>query len=269
MHPGGTLVLGAGIVEEALAVAERVADERGARIVRVDGAAERGAGVDGAVGHRVSAAAERGARMDDVVRAVPLAARGAFQQRNFALARAAAETYLSDAGIALDEQAVGDAARGTDVPGRLQVIDEHPLTVLDGAHNPAAVAALVQSLPEVFDGRAIGLVMGVLEDKDAASMLDALLGVCERAWFTAPPSPRALSPAALQSLARQHGFDSVVCEPYPERALEQARRWAGEAHHGDKDGRAVLATGSVYLVGDLLHRLQTSDTLRQQAAPQG
>ena len=246
VRPGGTLVLGSWLAGEAMAVAERVAGEREAQIVLADVPS-----VDG------ESSAE------------PLAARGVFQRCNFALARSAAEVYMRGAGIELDDKAVRAAAAATEVPGRMQVVDEHPLTVFDGAHNPDAVAALVQSLPEILDGRAVGLVMGVLEDKDAASMLGALLGVCERAWFTAPPSPRALSPAALQSLARQLGFDAVACEPHPERALAQARRWAGEG--GDKDGRAVIATGSVYLIGDLLRRLDASasDTLRRQAVPQG
>ena len=93
-------------------------------------------------------------------------------------------------------------------------------------------------------------MLGVLEDKDAAGMLAPLLAVCERAWFTAPPSARALSPAALQSLARQLGFERVACEPSPRRALAEAQRWARER------GGAVLATGSVYLVGDLLAALR-------------
>ena len=226
VRPGGTLVLGAWLVAPALAVAERLAGERGAQIVRV---------------HEESPA-------------VTLAAKGAFQRRNFALARAAAQAYLRGAGIELDERAVGAAAAATEVPGRLQVVGERPLIVLDGAHNPDAVAALVQALPEVLDGRRTALVMGVLEDKDAASMLGELLGgACQRAWFTAPPSSRALSPAALQSLARQLGFDTdaVVCEAHPERALAAARRWAAEC----PDERAVLATGSIYLVGELLRRL--------------
>jgi dihydrofolate synthase/folylpolyglutamate synthase len=157
-------------------------------------------------------------------------------------------------------------AASIEVPGRLQVVDDDPLTVLDGAHNPDAVRALVEALPEVLAARPVGLVLGVLEDKDAASMLGALLGVCERAWFTAPPSSRALSPAALQSLARQLDFDAVVCEPEPWRALTAAQRWARERG----DGAAVLATGSVYLVGDLLGRLAGSGTLsRTQASTRG
>ena len=234
-----TLVLGVDLAAPALGVAVRVAEERAARIVGVAGGTPT----------------------------VPLLARGSFQQRNFALARAAAEAYLKDAGSETvrseggafgpdaHEQAVREAAASTLVPGRLQLIDGDPLTVLDGAHNPDAMMALVESLPEVLLGRPTAVVLGVLEDKDAAGMLGVLLGVCERAWFTAPPSSRALSPATLQSLARQLGFDAVACEPRPWRALAQARRWAGER------GGAVLVTGSVYLVGDLLGRLDHPDTL--------
>jgi len=103
--------------------------------------------------------------------------------------------------------------------------------------------------------RPVALVLGVLEDKDAAAMLAALMPIVARAWFTAPPSSRALSPAALQSLARQLGFEETACEPKPARALEHAQRWAGE------HGGTVLATGSVYLVGDLLGRLERPEGL--------
>ncbi|HLB21202.1 MAG TPA: folylpolyglutamate synthase/dihydrofolate synthase family protein [Solirubrobacteraceae bacterium] len=221
VRPATTLVLGAGLADEALAVAERVAGERGARVV-------------------VAPHSDGGA---------PLGAAGEFQQRNFALARVVAETYLREAAIPVREEAVREAATATQVPGRLQVVGHDPLTVLDGAHNPAAVQALVQALPGVVGERPLALVLGVLEDKDAVGMLGPLLATARRAWFSAPPSERALSPAALQSLARQLGFERAVCQPSPARALAEARRWASER------GGAVLATGSVYLVGDLLGAL--------------
>ena len=175
-----------------------------------------------------------------------LAAAGSFQRENFALARTLAEVYLRGRGIEPDARLVRDAAAGVSVPGRLQTISRHPLTVLDGAHNPAAVDALADSLSDLLGGHPAGLVMGVLEDKDAAGMLARLLPRFERAWFTAPPSSRALSPAALASLARQRGFDRCACEPDPARALSAARAWAAER------AGAVVATGSVYLVGALL-----------------
>jgi dihydrofolate synthase / folylpolyglutamate synthase len=224
LRPHTTLALGEDLVAPALAVAERVAGERDVRIVRPDAAEEVG----------------------------ELRAPGAFQRRNFALARVAAESYLQNAGIAAREQAIAQAAASTHVAGRLQLLDDEPPTVLDGAHNPHAVRALVASLPEVLvrPGAPLALVLGVLDDKDAAGMLAALLPLADRAWFTAPPSARALPPAALESLARQLGFERSVCEPKPALALEQARRWAGE-HDG-----AVLVSGSVYLVGELLGQLE-------------
>jgi dihydrofolate synthase/folylpolyglutamate synthase len=212
------LVLGAQLAAPALAVAQRIARERDAQIVRAQPLAP----------------------------SAGLLARGTFQRRNFALARAAAASYLETTGIEWREQAVVQAAGAVDVPGRLQLLDDDPPTVLDGAHNPDAVAALVESLCEVLGTRPLALVLGVLEDKDAAAMLATLLPLCERAWFTAPPSSRALSPAALQSLARQLGFQASACEPRPSRALAQAREWALGC------GGATLATGSVYLVGELL-----------------
>jgi dihydrofolate synthase / folylpolyglutamate synthase len=227
VRPHAVLVLGEDLAAPALAVAERVAAEQQAQIVRPSGEPAP----------------------------FKLQALGAFQRRNFALARTAAQAYLLRAGKALSEQAVEQAAGATEVPGRLQLIDEQPPTVLDGAHNPDAVRALVATLGEVLPDAPLALVLGVLDDKDAASMLASLLPITGRAWFTAPPSSRALSPAALESLARQLGFDASVCEPKPARALEQARSWAAA------NGGGVLATGSVYLVGDLLDALGGSDTL--------
>jgi dihydrofolate synthase/folylpolyglutamate synthase len=196
-----------------------------------------------------SLAAQRHSRLSiaDIAPAdLPLAARGSFQRSNFALARVAAESYLERAGIAVSEDAVSEAALATSVPGRMQIVDGDPLTILDGAHNPAAVTALTESLPELLAGRSLALVFGVLDDKDAAQMLAVLLPLCERAWFSAPPSGRALPPATLLSLARQLGFDRASCELHPTEALSAAQSWARDS------GAAVLASGSVYLVGDLL-----------------
>jgi dihydrofolate synthase/folylpolyglutamate synthase len=215
---GGTLALGDGLAAPAREVAERIAHERNAFVV-----------------------CARPLEPD-----VELLAQGGFQRSNFALARAAAEAYLGQAGISPSAPAIAEAARATAVPGRLQRLDGEPPTILDSAHNPDAVRALTASLDGALDGAPLALVLGVLEDKDAASMLAMLLPLCTRAWFTAPPSSRALSPAALQSLARQLGFTASECEPRPARALVRAQEWALGA------GGSVLATGSVYLVGDLL-----------------
>jgi dihydrofolate synthase/folylpolyglutamate synthase len=226
---GATLVIGPGLAPEAEALARATARERGARLIAV---ADEG--------HAPGCAAPP------------------FRRRNLAVARAAAAAHLRGAGIAPREEAF-DAAAATLVRGRFEVVRREPLTVFDGAHNPAAAVALAEALPALARDRAVGLVLGVLEDKDAAGMLRALLPHCARAWFAAPPGPRALPPAALLSLARQLGFEEADCEPHPERALAQATRWAQERPRGAAgSGRMVLATGSIYLVGELMQALGAS-----------
>jgi dihydrofolate synthase / folylpolyglutamate synthase len=214
VREGGVLVLGYGLHPDAEAVAEQVASERGARIVR--------AGADPGV---------------------PLSALGAYQRRNFALARTAAETYLGE----LDPGAVATAAAETLVPGRLQVVDENPLTVVDGAHNPEGMAALAEALDDPF---AAGLhpvvaVISILDDKDAAGMLGTLIPKCDALVLTASQNPRALPPPTLQSLAGQLGGRSSEVIRDPHAALARAREIAGPRG-------LVLATGSIYLVADLL-----------------
>jgi dihydrofolate synthase/folylpolyglutamate synthase len=171
-----------------------------------------------------------------------LAAHGAFQRANFALARAAAGAFLGDA---LDDDAVRRAAAEVRVPGRMQVVAERPLTVLDGGHNPAGAEAVAEALPELFEGRRAVGVIGVLDDKDAAGMLRALLPHFQHVVFTRSSNPRSLSPGTLESLA------SKLCGPPsetvadPQAALARAQEIAGD------DG-AVLATGSIYLIADLV-----------------
>jgi dihydrofolate synthase / folylpolyglutamate synthase len=213
VRPGGTLVLGAGLRPEAVAVAQEVAGERDARII---------------------------AAGDDP--GVEVGALGVFQRRNFALAQTAAAAYLGE----LREDAVVATAREIRVPGRLQVIGEAPLTLLDGAHNPEGMAALAESLPAIGDGRRpVIAVISILDDKDGAGMLRALLPGLDGLVLTASRNPRALPPPTLQSLAGQlQGPPSEVVVD-PQAALARGRERAGA-------GGVVVATGSIYLVADLL-----------------
>jgi dihydrofolate synthase/folylpolyglutamate synthase len=88
-------------------------------------------------------------------------------------------------------------------------------------------------------------VMGVLEDKDAAGMLEALLPHVDRVLFTRSRNPRSLPPATLATLAEKLGDPPAETVTDPRAAVERARTLAGP-------GGAVLATGSIYLVADLV-----------------
>jgi dihydrofolate synthase / folylpolyglutamate synthase len=85
----------------------------------------------------------------------------------------------------------------------------------------------------------------VLDDKDAAGMLRALLPHAEHVVFTRNQNPRALSPATLASLCAQLDGPPSELQAEPQRALARARELAGATG-------VVLATGSIYLIADLL-----------------
>jgi dihydrofolate synthase/folylpolyglutamate synthase len=267
----GTLIVGQ-LDPDSRGVAERVAAERRARVVAVQAVAggEASSGAPYRPGGPVIRPADLG---------VALRAPGRFQRHNFALAAAAAEAFL---GRALDRDAVERAGAETRIPGRLDVVSEHPLTVYDGAHNPEGARALVESLDDVLTERRPRVaVIGVLEDKDAAGMLEALMPAVDAAIFTRSSNPRSLPPATLATLAEKisardesspalgpvaAGAARVPARPAPtaesgsaparrvqraetasdpRSAVERARAVAGD------DG-AVLATGSIYLIADLV-----------------
>jgi dihydrofolate synthase / folylpolyglutamate synthase len=209
----GTLVVGE-LQPEVRAIAERVAAERTVRVV--------------------AAPAESPAAKE---------LSGRFQRRNFAVASAAAEAFL---GRELDEDAARRAASDVRVPGRLETVGERPLTVYDAAHNPAGARALAEAIPEVAGERRPRVcALAVLEDKDAAGMLAELLPLFDRVVFTRCENPRSLSPATLETLAAKLEGPPAETAPDARAAVERARALAGE------DG-AVVATGSVYLIADLV-----------------
>jgi dihydrofolate synthase/folylpolyglutamate synthase len=222
LEPGTTLIIGADLHPDAVALAQQTAAERHARLVLAP--ADPGAGME-------------------------ILARGAFQRRNFTLAIEAARAYLAAHGRPLDDIAVRAAAASTLVPGRFEVIADEPgraEVVIDGAHNPGGLAALAEALPEFVAGRRLVACLAVLDDKDASGMLNAILPLCDGVVTTRAQSPRALPPATLASLCRQHGFTGPVEIVGEARAaLERARAMAGP-------GGVALATGSIYLIADLL-----------------
>ncbi|MEA2364723.1 MAG: dihydrofolate synthase / folylpolyglutamate synthase [Thermoleophilaceae bacterium] len=227
----------ADIAAEKLAV---VHDHATLVVGALDPAVREIAEATAAARHAGFVGAESPARGDDEI---PLRAAGGFQVANFGLAAAAAEAFL---GEPVEDGAVRAAAAETLVPGRLEVVGERPLVLFDGAHNTSGASALAASLPEVFGSRRPRVaVIGVLEDKDAAGMLGSLLPQVDQVVFTRPLNPRALSPATLVTLAEKLGGPPAETVAAPRAALARARELAGP------DG-AVLATGSIYLIADLV-----------------
>ena len=172
--------------------------------------------------------------------ALPLTLRGDFQLDNLAVAVAAAERRLGS------PLPVGPLRLGIGrvrMPGRMEVVGRSPLTVLDGAHNPAGVEAMVASLRSVVGRRTTVAVMSVLGDKDATAMVTPLAAACEAMVATRSSHPRAAAPDVLTHLATLAGMRGEAVED-PLEAISRARALAGR-------GGAVLICGSLYLLADV------------------
>jgi dihydrofolate synthase/folylpolyglutamate synthase len=173
---------------------------------------------------------------------------GRHQATNFLLALVAAEAFF---GRPLEADIVAAAASETRSPGRLEVLFERPLVVIDGAKNLAGARCEAEAVAEEFgQGRPKVTVVGMLRGKDAREMLEALDAARSELVVACPaPSPRTQAPEAIAEAARSLGVRAVVAHSVPE-ALEVALAEARE------EG-LVLVTGSLYVVGEARAALRT------------
>lgn len=172
--------------------------------------------------------------------ALPLQLHGDFQLDNVAVAVAAAERRIGQRlRIGTLRRAIGRVR----MPGRMEVVSRRPVTVLDGAHNPAGMEAMAASLRQIVGRRTTVAVVSVLGDKDAAAMVGPLADVCTTMVATRSTHPRAASPDVLVHLATLAGMVAEVVED-PLDAIGRARSLAGP-------GGAVLICGSLYLLADI------------------
>lgn len=173
---------------------------------------------------------------------------GEHQLENLAVAVAAAEV-LRDQGLAdIDEKVLRRGVKRTWWPGRLQVLSEKPVIILDGAHNPGGARALAASIRHLTAGKPVGLVAGFCSDKDVKGFLAELPGGIRKAWIVPVPNERRMSFDEVKSAAA--GVRLAEMEPAEIReGILAARDWALK-----EDGCVIIA-GSLFLAGAVLGML--------------
>jgi dihydrofolate synthase / folylpolyglutamate synthase len=138
------------------------------------------------------------------------------------------------------------------LPGRFEVhqVGGVPV-VVDGGHNPSGVEAALEALRSVYGERPLGVVFGVLRDKDAGSMLTGLRKEARVLVLTRAEGERAADPAQL---VREHGPQDregrrARVEPDVVKAVELA---VDEV----REGGVVLVTGSLSTAAPVLRWLR-------------
>ena len=163
---------------------------------------------------------------------------GEHQVENAICAIAAAEA-LAERGAAVPHDAVLRGLAGVSWPGRLEVLQEQPLVVADGAHNPYSAERLVQAVDHYFGARRRVLLFGASLGHDLRGIVQALAALApEAAVVTASRHPRSVAMDVLMDEFRLAGV-SV--------------QWGGSVAEGFAKARAiagpddlVVATGSLF-----------------------
>ncbi|MDP6777715.1 MAG: cyanophycin synthetase [Candidatus Latescibacteria bacterium] len=155
-------------------------------------------------------------------------------EENARLALAAAARWL---GSELDEAAAIETVSAHRWPGRFEVAQRKPWIVLDGAHNPAAAAALSESLRPISDRWTF--VVGVGSGHDAEGVVGALAPLAKEMTLTRSAHPKAIRPESLQPWVPQGIL--TRCDSRGLQVLREAFAGLGPDDH-------LCVTGSLHLV---------------------
>lgn len=173
---------------------------------------------------------------------------GRHQLENAACALLAVDV-LKHADFTIAEDHIRNALTTAHFPGRMEIVRRDPTIVLDGAHNPAKMRALIETMKELFDQKIIAIV-GFKKKKDIISMINELSTITKQLVLTrfsslADGGPDlSEKPSDIAEIVKKYHKDiPYQIIPIAHEALQQAL-----THASTND--ILLVTGSLYLVGE-------------------
>ena len=170
-----------------------------------------------------------------------VALRGRHQHLNAATAVAALEA-LRERGLAVPRLAVEEGLRTVRWPGRLEVLQERPTIVVDGAHNDDSARRLREALAEEFHYRRLILVLGASLDKDISSIIRELAPAADHVVVARSHHPRSAPAEGLLARCRALGVAAEAGGDVA-AALALAREQAGADD-------LICVTGSLFVVAE-------------------
>ena len=148
---------------------------------------------------------------------------------------------LREKGIQISDAAVYEGIKNVRHRGRLETIGENPLFILDGAHNDDGITALKKAAGDMFGGKKLIGITGMLADKEYEKAMEKIGGIFASLYTVTVPSPRALSADDLKSTAEK--YNQNVCAA---SSVEEAVRLALS-----EKPDVILAFGSLYMLSDM------------------
>ena len=170
---------------------------------------------------------------------------GEHQIKNISLVLCAVDV-LRRLGVVISDDAVKTGIASVKIPARFECISDHPLVILDGAHNPGGLKALSCSIDRYLSNKKIICIMGMLKDKDSKTALEYLRGKLHKVITTQiNDNPRKLTAEELKNIVQDY-FADITAEENVENAVKLAMDFANTTENS-----AVLICGSLYLASQV------------------
>ena len=168
---------------------------------------------------------------------------GLHQVENAGMALALLDTFCQETGRELPENdIVAQALEGTSWPGRLEIVSREPLMILDGAHNPHAIKALLATLEERFTDYHKEILFTCIRTKALEDMLDLLERVPDaKLTLTHFDDSRATDEDVLKATAHSRNLNYQSWQEFLDQQLTE--------DEGEKTVRII--TGSLYFLSQV------------------
>jgi dihydrofolate synthase/folylpolyglutamate synthase len=168
---------------------------------------------------------------------------GQHQGENIAVAIAVVER-LQMGGVYIADGDILDGIAAASHPGRMEIVSEKPLILLDGAHNPDGINMLAKTLKEDFSSHRFILVLGVLKEKDIKTMVSTIIPLSDVIIVTKSANPRASDPLFLKETIEKFDVNKkIFIEDSIPEAIDHAKRIA-------KQKDMICVSGSLFTVGE-------------------
>ena len=109
--------------------------------------------------------------------------------------------------IKLDADLIMQAIKTTTLPGRFEEV--LPNVYFDGAHNPASIQALIQTVKMYYPNKKVEIILGMLKDKDVKQVLQILEPIATKMQFIDIDNDRALSAKQFYELCNHKNKEVV------------------------------------------------------------
>ena len=185
---------------------------------------------------------------------------GKYQVENAAVAMIVAKIILQKEMLQLPtiEEYVRKGIGETLWKGRMEIVNENPLFMIDGAHNSNGVTALAKGLKALYPEEKFHFIMGVMADKDYEEMIEVLLPLAIDFITVTPEHSRALQSEDLAECIQKKGIPARFAENM-ETVIRPLLPKADVTDISLKENEKTIAFGSLYFIGQIEAMLTEND----------